>query len=329
MGRHIARRMADTDWHVTVGSRGETAMPSEVRGIRHIPLDRGDDFQLKEALGDGVDVLIDVIPYEIRDAQQLIDVGDMAGSVIAISSASVYEDAEGRSLDTVPHGEYPVHHDPISETQRTVAAGDETYSTKKAAIEEMLLRQDELPATVVRPCAVYGPGDALCREWFFVKRALDRRPHILLAYEGKSVFHTTSVRNVAELVRLAAEGPGTRVFNCGDPDPPDVLRISRSIANAVGHEWDEFLVPAEESEDPSLRNPWRAPFPLTVDMTKAKQELGYEPVTTYEEAIGETAQWVIDASRGRDWREVLPRAADYLGDKFDYDAEDALIAKLR
>jgi nucleoside-diphosphate-sugar epimerase len=325
VGRHIARRLADNGWDVTIGSRGETAIPPEVRAIRHISVDRSDDSQLKKALGDGADVLIDVIPYEIRDGQQLLDLTDMAGSVIAISTASVYEDDDGRSLDTIRTDDYPEFPNQIPEGQRTVAPGDESYSTKKAAIEEILLGRSELPATVIRPCAVYGPGDTLCREWFFLKRALDRRPHILLAYEGKSVFHTSSVHNVAELVCLAAESPGTRVLNCGDPDPPDVLRISRAIAAAVGHEWEEVLVPADHSKDPLLKNPWRAPWPLIVDMSTAKDELGYEPVMTYDDAIAETVKRIRRVATATDWKEGLPRAAEYLAERFDYDAEDAFV----
>jgi nucleoside-diphosphate-sugar epimerase len=325
VGRNIARRLADNGWDVTIGSRGKTPMPLDVADISHAVVDRREDSALGRALGGGVDVLIDVISYEIADAQQLLDLKDKAGSVVAISSASVYADAEGRSLDTIQAGNYPAFPNPIPESQRTVAPGNESYSTKKAAIEEMLLGQGDLRATVIRPCAVYGPGDTLCREWFFAKRALDRRPHVLLAYEGTSVFHTSSVRNVAELGRLAAESPGTRVLNCGDPDPPDVLRISRAIANAAGHEWEEFLISAEESEDPSLRNPWRAPRPMILDMSKAKDEIGYEPVVTYEDAIIETVEWIRSVATRSEWKEALPRAAEYLGERFDYAAEDAFL----
>jgi hypothetical protein len=37
-------------------------------------------------------------------------------------------------------------------------------------------------------------------------------------------------------------------------------------------------------------------------------------------------QWLLDATRGRDWQQVLPRGADYL--RFEYEEEDALVAEL-
>lgn len=328
VGRHITLILADTGWDVMVGSRGETGIPVEISGAcKLVNLDRSNDDDLRRALGSGTDVLVDVIPYERRDPEQLLALQDLVGSVVAISTAAVYRDDEGRSLETIARGDYPRLPNPIPESQPTVDPRDETYATKKAAIERMLLGQDELAATVIRPCAVYGPGDTLCREWFFVKRALDRRLRVLLAYEGKSVFHTTSVHNLAELVRLAADRPGTRVLNCGDPDPPDVLRISRRIAELVGHEWKEVPVPSEVSAEPFVRNPWGSPWPFLLDMTRAKDELGYEPVTTYEDAIAETVDWICNVATGDDWKKALPRTAEYLAERFEYEAEDEYVKR--
>ena len=48
----------------------------------------------------------------------------------------------------------------------------------------------------------------------------------------------------------------------------------------------------------------------------------YLPVTTWAEALPRQVAWLIEATRDRDWREVLPRGAEYL--KFDYDADARL-----
>ena len=324
VGRHIARRLADTGWQVTVGSRGEAPIPREVESLAHLTVDPSEGSGLEKALGDGVDVFVDVIPYEVQDATRLLALKDLFGSVIAISTCSVYADAEGRTLDEATSGaNFPRLPVPIHEDQERVPPGEATYSTKKAAIEDILLGQSELTATVIRPCAIYGPGDTQCREWFFIKRALDGRPRVLLADEGETLFHTTSVHNLAELVRCAAERPIHDAFNCGDPDPPDVRGIARSIAEALDHEWEEILLPRARSDEGWVRNPWGVFHPWVVAMAKSRDELGYSPVTTYDEAIVETVGWVVDATRGKEWREVLPQAADYLGSKFDYAREDS------
>jgi hypothetical protein len=61
-------------------------------------------------------------------------------------------------------------------------------------------------------------------------------------------------------------------------------------------------------------------------MSKAERVLGYRPVATWTDAIGPQIDWLIEATHGRDWREVLPRGAQYL--RFDYEAEDELVRSL-
>jgi nucleoside-diphosphate-sugar epimerase len=330
VGRHVARHLAEGGWDVTIGSRGQTELPVEVGTFKQIVVDRSQPDSLRSATSNGFDVLVDVIPYEIEDAHQLVGLGDAVGSVVAISTTSVYADDEGRTLDeaTGPD-DFPRLPVPILETQRRARPGDQTYSTKKVAIEDVLLGQSDVAVCVIRPCAIYGSGDTQCREWFFIKRALDRRPFVLLADEGETVFHTTSVHNLAEMIRLAAEQEVHGAFNCGDPDPPNVRTIARSIANAMGHQWEEILLPREVSTSRELRNPWGGFHPWIVSMDKAHDELEYEPVTTYDDAIAATVEWAVAATRGRDWMDALPKAADYLGAKFDYAFEDRFVEEFR
>jgi nucleoside-diphosphate-sugar epimerase len=246
------------------------------------------------------------------------------GAIVAMSSASVYTDEQGRTLDEAESAddfpEFPV---PIPETQRTAPPGDATYSTKKAALEQVLLENDRLPATIIRPCAIYGRGDRMAREWHFVKRALDRRPYLVLANRGVGHFHTTASENIGKLVRLVAASPRTDAYNCGDPDPPELLEIARTIGGVMGHAPTEILL-AELSDVGAT--PWSVPKPLLVDMTKAERELSYTPATTWAEALPKQVDWLIEATRDRDWREVLTRGVQYL--KFDYEAEDEVVRSL-
>jgi len=304
-------------------------MPEELReaGARFIAVDRHDAGSLEAAVGEGADLLVDVVPFTAADARQLVALGSGLGSVVAISSASVYADAAGRSLDEATGvDDFPQLPVPIGERQATVPPGDGTYSTRKVAMEQTLL-ESSLRATVVRPCAIHGPETSLAREWFFVKRVLDGRRVVVLAHRGSGRFHTTSVANLAELVRLAAHRPGTRVLNAGDPSPPTVLEIARAAGSALDHTWAEVLLPGPE-EGSVGDHPWNAPYPFVVDTVESEIELGYRPVTTYERAVGRTCRWLVDATRERDWREALPSSAQHLGPMFDYGTEDAFLARL-
>ncbi len=328
VGSHVARCLARHGWDVTIGSRGGTAISQDLKHARHARVDREDPAMLRRSLGDGVDVLVDVIPYEIRHAQQVLALKDLVGSVVSISTASVYADANGRTLDeAISPEEFPHMPVPISEDQVREDPERDSYSGKKVGVENVLLDQRELAATVIRPCAIYGPGAKHCREWFFVKRVLDRRPRVVLAHEGASIFHTTAVGNLAELVRLAADRPGTRVLNCGDPDPPSVQKIASVIAGALGHQWTEVLAPPPISGESVLENPWGVPTPWILDMSEAHRELNYAPVITYEDAILPTLDSILDVVSVRG-SEAFSEAIPYLPRAFDYEAEDALAGRL-
>jgi nucleoside-diphosphate-sugar epimerase len=324
-GRRLATVLGERGWDVVVASRGERPVPEDVD---HVRVDRNNDEALREALAGGVDVLVDFVAFEPEHAEQLLALRDLVGSVVVVSTGAVYADANGRSLEEVREGEvieFPV---PIPERQPTVALGKDTYSSKKAAIERRLLDQNGLPATLVRAGAIYGPGDINSREWHFVKRALDGRRVIVLSYRGTSRFHPVAVDNLAELLRLAVERPATRVVNAGDPDPPSVLEISRMIAARMEHEWEEVLLPGAPHNEIVGASPWGVPRPWVMDMAEAELQLAYRPVTTYARAVGPTVDWLIETTEGRDWRDVLPVAAEVYAKLFDYEAEDEFIRGL-
>jgi nucleoside-diphosphate-sugar epimerase len=265
-----------------------------------------------------VDVLVDFVAFDPEHAGQLLALPGLTRSLVVVSSAAVYADEQGRPLDAATS---------LTERARTVPAGNETYAAKKVAIERALLEQDALPATLIRAGAIYGPGDTGSREWHFVKRALDGRPVVVLAHRGESRFQTTSVHNLAELMRLAAERPGRRVLNGGDPEAPSVLEIGRAIGAALNHEWAEVLLAGSPRDGGVGDSPWGVPGSFVLDMTEAEFEVGYRPITTYRKAVPETCEWLVEATRGRDWREVLPVLAEH-GELFDYEAEDAYLRGL-
>jgi nucleoside-diphosphate-sugar epimerase len=324
-GRVLAERLLETGWEVVVASRGERPVEPP-NGARHVELDRADDEALRTALRDGVDVLVDFVAFEPEHADQLLSLRGLTRSLVVLSSAAVYADPAGRSIDAA-EGEVPEFRVPLTEREPTVVRADPTYATKKLAIERALLNQDAVPSTLVRAGAIYGPGDLNSREWYFVKRALDGRRVVVLAHRGESRFQPTSVHNLAELIRLAAERPGRRLLNCGDPQAPSVAEIGRHIAKAMNHEWTEVLLPGPPQAGVG-DNPWSVPRPFVLDMTEAEFEVGYRPVTTYERAAGETCDWLVSATEGRDWREALPVAARLYGEQFDYAAEDAFVRGL-
>ena len=314
IGRAAVRALAEDGWDVVAVSRAGTVPDGLAElEVEAFAADRDDDAAIRAALGAGADVVVDTVAFTREHGEQLNGFAGLAGSLVVISSASVYADDEGRALDG-EGGAPPQMPVPILETQRRVEPGDATYSTRKTELEQTLL-EGPLPSTLLRACAIHGPGAKLPRELFFVKRAHDGRPRVALAWNGESQFHTTSVANLAELIRLAAAQPGDRALNAGDPDPPTTLEICRSVGSALGHEFEPVLLP-----DETFENPWATPRPFVVSMEAAERELGYRPVTTYPEAVRETCEWLVgELEQGRTWD------GTYLEGMVDYAAEDAVL----
>ncbi|MDV9173826.1 NAD(P)-dependent oxidoreductase [Streptomyces sp. W16] len=329
IGRVAVGALAGDDWEVTAVSRSGGRDEDWPDGVRVARADREDDKALSAVVGDGCDVLVDMVAYGPEHARQLTSLADRVGSAVVISSVSVYEDDKGRTFDTQqePDG-FPVYPVPITEDQRTIAPGEASYSTRKAGLEhELLAAGGQLPTTLLRAGAIHGPYCRTPRELYFVKRNLDGRRRRVLPYGGRSRFHPAGVHNIAELIRLAASRPGSRVLNAVDPDAPTVAEIAAAIDAAMGVEAESVLVDGPAPSATVGDTPWSVPAPVVCDMSAAERELGYRPVARYAETLPETIAWIEGRLAGRDWREAYPKMLTAYGDLFDYAAEDAWLAK--
>lgn len=322
IGAAVVPALLADGWEVRAGARTPHRWPAGAEGV---VVDRADDASLAAAVSGGVEVLVDCVAYDATHAEQLIALAGDVGSVVVVSSLAVYVDSEGRTLDEATGIEdFPQLPVPIPESQPTLPAGPGTYATRKAALEQTLLgAAGTLAATVLRPGAITGVDSVHPRELFFVQRVLDDRPVQVLAHDGRSRFHTSSTANIAELVRLAAGRPGTRVLNAVDPQALTTAQIGAAVVAAMGTSPRQVLF-AGPPHDGVGDSPWGVPRPFVADMTAAAEELGYEAVGGYADHLPATVEWIIDAVRGRDWREVFPTFLRANGpDAFDYAAEDA------
>lgn len=310
---------------MTVGTRAGRP----VEGARSVALDRHEPGALAAAVGDGVDLLLDCVCYDEAQAGQLLQVGDRVGRLVVLSSVSVYADTDGRSLDEANSVDtFPELRVPVTEEQATVPPGPQSYSTRKVAMERRLLQQDEVPVTVLRPGAIHGPHSAHAREWYFVKRALDSRPVVFLAYLGESRFHPTGVTNLAQAVVAAATRREHGVFNISDPECPTVADIGRAVGALLDHHPTEVLLPGPPRGTLG-ESPWAVARPVVTSTLRARELLGYIPAMAYTEQLSDDVAWLLQAIGDRDWRTVLPDLANnYPTDFFDYRAEDAYLHTL-
>ena len=326
IGRAVAANLLAHGWKVACAQRDAGGVPAHLRDrVETVTLDRNAQA-LAAALSAGADLVVDTVAFTAAHAAQLLDVAGDIGALSVISTGSVYRDADGRTLDEARETGFPRFPVPISEDQPRTKPGPATYSTHKAAMEDALLQHWPGDLAIVRPGAIYGPGCRSPREWWVLKRLLDGRPRIPLAYGGASRFHTSATANIAELIRVAADHRGVRALNAADPQALSVAEITRTIIKAAGRNAELNLIPGPPEGLVGM-SPWSIPGPVVLDMAAA-EALGYRPVTDYAGFVGETCRDLAERAEGRPWREAFPGLAPYPAAMFEYASEDAAFGAL-
>jgi nucleoside-diphosphate-sugar epimerase len=319
IGPRVVRRLAAAGHEVVVFHRGLTA-PDLPEGVGRITGDRKDLGSFASELRRfAPEVVLDMIPMNEDEARDLIGVFEgISRRVVAVSSQDVY-----RAYDRVT-GRDPGPPDRIPLTEEAPLRerlypyereGVEDY--EKILVERVVMDTPDLPGTILRLPAVYGPGDYQHRLFEYVRRMDDGRPAILLG-EGMASWRWTHgyVEDVASAIVLAGtdERAAGRVYNVGEADPLSWAEWVREIGRAAGWDGEVVAVPGDrlpEHLDWGLdtEQHWVA------DTTRIRQELGYREEIPREEALRRTVEWE---------RAHPPRNADPVS--FDYAAEDAALA---
>lgn len=324
IGIATAQTLLRSGWDVSLIHRGLSQIPEHLikLGARSIIHERELD-RLGAALKTGADVVIDTIAYNAMHGEQLLEIQGDIGSFIVISSSSVYCDDQGRSLDEARVNGFPDIPVPMTENQTTLQPSDTNYSTNKVALELCLLEKCTVPVTILRPCAIHGVNSIHPREWWFIKRMLDGRPQIPLAYEGQSRFHTTSVDNIAGLIAIIVDNASPAILNIGDDQCLSVSDIGHTIANYLGYSVrftkGDGTYPAKIGA-----TPWSVPAPFIIDCSAARS-LGYLP-QSYQNTIPPVLDWLISIAQKSIDHNPFPIFGTYPNNPFDYEAEDTFLS---
>jgi nucleoside-diphosphate-sugar epimerase len=275
------------------------------------------------------DVIIDLILSSGEQGRELMQTAaGIARRVIAISSMDVYR-AWGVLHEVEPGGLEPL---PITETSplRTtrrlyppeavkIMRGIFTWVSDdydKIAVEEAVVNNASVPATILRLPMVYGPGDSLHRFFPLLKRVADKRSSIILsadlaAWRGPRGY----VENVAHAIAVAATSDvadGT-IFNvCEEPSYSE-LDWQKMIARQA--DWSgRFVVLPRERTPKHLLLPGNTAQHVVATSERIRAELGYNEVVGIEEAMHRTITW-----------EQQHPPSTVNSQQFDYDAEDAAL----
>lgn len=209
------------------------------------------------------------------------------------------------------------HHRDIKEDFRPQRFANE-FARSKAAGEEVinLLAQanPNTRFTVLRPQSLFGPHDKV-----FIPRLAQMMHHygsVLLPRGGAAQVDMTYYENAVHAMWLASQPlcdslPSGRVYNITNGEP----RSLKSIVQKLIHELDihcrirsvpypmlDMVARSMErfgnkaAKEPSFTHYGvsKLNFDFTLDISRAEQELGYQPIVTLDEGIVQTAHWLKD-----------------------------------
>lgn len=198
---------------------------------------------------------------------------------------------------------------PATEEYR-FAPGD-GYQRTKLEAEQWLntfAADNDLDYTIVRPAAIYGPGDRRLLKLF--KMALGS--FFPLLGKGKCMYHLVHVDDLTNTFIIAATHSQAKgeTFISGADDPIGISEIAQVVADHFNHRLKvvrlpigPFFLAADICE--ALCKPLKIEPPIyrrrvafyskdrNFDVSKMKNVLGYHPLHSNRDGIIETADWYV------------------------------------
>lgn len=183
------------------------------------------------------------------------------------------------------------------------------YQRTKYEAEPIVLEyhRNGLPSVVLRPAAIYGPGDPERFSMIFKRVAKGVFP---MFGNGKTLYHPLYVDNLVDAFLLAAEdGKGDgEAYLIADEDYVEIEDLVRRVARAMGVEVRVPHLPVTPlvlagHVCETVCKPFGVTppiFPRRVDwyrqnrafkIDKAKRDLGYRPAVGLDEGLRRTAAW--------------------------------------
>ncbi|MGE5657849.1 MAG: NAD-dependent epimerase/dehydratase family protein [Actinomycetota bacterium] len=170
--------------------------------------------------------------------------------------------------------------------------------------------QQGLPAITIRPRGIFGPGDTAI---FPRLIRANQRMGIPLINEGKALIDVTYIDNVVEALLLCKQAPDSllgRTYNITNDQPITVAqllkilfqtldvslkvrRISYPVAYglAAGMELGAKIMRLDKEPLLTRYTVGLLAKSQTLDITIAKEELGYQPCVRIEDGLARFAQW--------------------------------------
>ncbi len=316
-GPLIVNGLVDRGHRVTILHTGrhevDTLPPQSV--VPHIHADPFDETSFRDGLGDRTFDVVFAMYGRLRMTTEVL--AGRTPRLFSIGGVPVYR-GFANAADCVPAGMR------IPSRESDAGVGDEAAEKiREIWASEQMVFERHPEATHFRYPYIYGPNQVIPREWPIVRRALDRRPHLIVPDGGLTLFSAAFVENAAHAVLMAVDQidrSAGRSYNVADDYQFSVAQVAEIVMDVVGHRMELVSLPdgSAKSALGILQND--TSHHRVVDTSLIRDELGYRDLVDPEVALRRTIAWQIE--------HLAPNPAEaenLIEDPFDYAAEDCLV----
>lgn len=303
----VGRALADGH-EVLAVSRGieATRLPDSAR---FLAADRMDSAAVATLLKEhAVTSVIDIFTLSLRNTTPVIDAAGAVGArYVLVSSTDVYSNYGGLLKKEQP----PVRPDPATEdsplrtirypyrgnSRRPQGVADDLFEDyDKIPIEDAVRADGRFESVVVRLPMIFGPHDKQHRFAWAIRNAEAGKPFAIDERAAGWLNSYGYIDDMAEALVLAATHPDAagKSYNVAQPKDKTVREWAETILGVMGTETDIVTMPPEQrgimadrAEAMDLR------YPLTLDSSKIRRELGYTETISEREALERTIEWEL------------------------------------
>ena len=303
VGGRLIRRLVADGWRVRALARSERSAAAVAGAGAEAAPGELEDVDAMSAGAEGCEVAFHaaafVEEWGSREDFERGNVGGTRNALEAARRAGVRRFVHVGTEAAILAGE-PLHD--VDETAPLRPDSKADYASTKARAEELVRDADGVEGVVIRPRLVWGPGDTTILPGLV---AAVRARRFAWIGGGRHLTSTTHVDNAVHGLVLGAERgrPGEAYFvTDGEPvefrafvtellatqgvEPPE-RNMPRALAAALaaGSERAWRLLPLPGAPPVTRMAFWVSALETTIDISKARRELGYEPVVSRAEGM--------------------------------------------
>lgn len=295
VGHNIVIDLIKHNYDVTVCSRGRNnKFTSKISNVKTVNGDKQDENFIRELFAaETFDYVIDTVPT-MQSIANIFKYAKNIKQYIHCSSTGGYA---------------PLPFIPCNESAPYGGFESNSGWAAKAKYDNEVMRlfkEENFPATVIRPCYITGPGGLLPLDNFGGRREdfisdIAAEKTMDLPDNGQALLQPIHVEDLARSFRLAIEHPVSigEIYNITLEHALTIRRYIELNAQALGKKAHINYIPLEEmcrKYSDSINDTWLRFFAthMCFSIDKARNEIGYIPEHTAEETIIASAQYAAE-----------------------------------